>query len=90
MQANPCYHAGMPKQLTVRGVSDEVARRLESLSRARGTSVNATVLEILHSAVGFDERRRRLERYATWSAEDLAEFEEALAAQRTIDADLWR
>ena len=31
----------MPKQLTVRGVPDEVGRRLESLSRARGQSVNA-------------------------------------------------
>jgi plasmid stability protein len=80
----------MARQLTIRGVSDEVGQRLESLSRARGQSVNAVVLEILSAAVGVDERRRRLARYATWTPEDLAEFNEALAAQRMIDDPLWR
>jgi hypothetical protein len=80
----------MKKQLTVRGVSEEVGGRLEGLSQAKGQSVNSTVLQILASAVGVDERRRRLKRYATWNQEDLREFEKALAAQRQIDADLWR
>ena len=78
----------MTKQLTVRGVSDEVAARLESISKARGRSVNSTVLEILQEAVGIQERRARLQRMATWSDEDLAEFEEALEAQRVIDEEL--
>ncbi len=80
----------MAKQLTIRGVSDEVGSRLENLSRAKGQSVNSMVLEILESAVGVDERRRRLERYATWTQGDLQEFEDALAAQRQIDDKLWR
>lgn len=80
----------MAKQLTIRGVSDEVRERLEGLSRAKGKSVNATVLEILDAAVGGRERRRRLDRYVTWTAEDLEEFEAALKAQRQIDDELWR
>ena len=80
----------MAKQLTVRGVSDEIDRRLESLSRERGQSVNSIVLEILEKAVGVDERRRRLERYATWTQEDLEEFQKALDEQRQIDEELWR
>jgi plasmid stability protein len=80
----------MAKQLTIRGVPEEVGQRLEGLSRARGQSVNTTVLEILGAAVGVDERRRRLARYATWTPEELTEFNEALAAQRTIDDPLWR
>lgn len=80
----------MVKQLTVRGVPDEVTRRLEELSKAKGKSVNATVLEVLEHAFDVDERRRRLARYATWSPEQREEFEGALAAQRVIDADLWR
>lgn len=80
----------MSTQLTIRGVSDETARRLKQLSREREQSVNATVLAILESALGTDERRRRLERYATWTADDRAEFDEALRAQRTIEDDLWR
>lgn len=90
MPAHLCYHAVMAKQLTIRGVSDEVGQRLESLSQARGQSVNATVLEILEGAVGVNERRRRLARYATWTPEDLAEFNQGLAVQRTIDDPLWR
>jgi len=80
----------MAKQLTIRGVSDEVGRRLERVSQAKGQSVNATVLEILATAVGVDERRRRLARYMTWNDEDLAEFNQALAAQRATDDPLWR
>ncbi len=80
----------MSKQLTIRGVSEEVERRLRSLSEARGLSVNATVLRILESTLGVDERRRRLIRHATWTEEDLAEFEQALAGQRKIDEELWR
>lgn len=80
----------MSRQLTIRGVSEEVGKRLEHLSRARGRSVNATVLEILESVVGVDDRRRRLERYVTWTPEDLAEFNQALAAQRTVDDPYWR
>ena len=80
----------MAKQMTIRGVSEEVGQKLESLSRARGQSVNAVVLEILAAAVGVDGRRRSLARYVTWNAEDLAEFNAALAAQRSTDDPLWR
>lgn len=80
----------MAKQLTVRGVPDEVSRRLEELSEATGKSVNATVLEVLEHAFDLDDRRRRLRKYATWSPAQREEFDGALAAQRVIDADLWR
>lgn len=72
----------MAKQLTIRGVSEMVAQKLESLSRARGQSVNATVLEILSSAFEENARRRRLARYVTWTEEERQEFERNLAAQR--------
>jgi plasmid stability protein len=90
MPASMCYHAGMSKQLTIRGVPEAVGRRLESVSRAKGQSVNATVLEILAAAVGEDERRRRLTRYVTWDQADLAEFNQSLEAQRSVDDSLWR
>jgi plasmid stability protein len=80
----------MGKQLTIRGVSEEIENKLKSVSRARGQSVNATVLEILATAVGVSERRQRLSRYVTWNREDLAEFNDALAAQRSTDDPLWR
>lgn len=80
----------MPRQLTVRNVPDRVAAKLETMSSNKGQSVNTTVLEILASAVGDSGRRARLARYVTWSEEDAASFQEALEAQRQVDADLWR
>ena len=80
----------MSKQLSIRGVPDEVARRLAQLSRDRGQSLNATVLEVLKRAVDVDERRAHLEKYVTWTDQDLEEFDRALAAQRVIDGELWR
>ena len=90
MEALSCYHACMSKQLTLRGVPDEVARQLEKVSHESGQSVNAVVNDILADAVGEQGRRRRLERYATWTPEDQAEFEQALQAQRQVDQAMWR
>ena len=80
----------MSKQLTIRGVPDEVAGRLRRLSQERGRSVNTTVLEILRQAVGTDARRQRLARYATWTPEDFTQVSNAVAAQRVIDQSLWQ
>jgi hypothetical protein len=65
-------------------------RRLESLSEARGESVNTTILRLLEETLGIHQRRERLRRYATWTDADQAEFEVAFEAQRTIDEALWR
>ncbi len=51
--------------------------------------MNATINLILAEAAGIDARRQRLERYATWTAADLAEATDAIAVQRTIDERLW-
>ena len=80
----------MAKQMTIRGIPEDVAGKLRRLSKRHGRSVNTTVLEILRQAVGSDARRERLARYATWTSEDLAQVEEAVAAQRVIDESLWR
>lgn len=80
----------MARQLTIRGVPEEVARRLARMSQNRGKSINATVLEILEDAAGLEGRRARLDRYVTWTDDDLDEFEAALKTQRVIDEELWR
>ncbi|MEW6322564.1 MAG: hypothetical protein AB1635_15935 [Acidobacteriota bacterium] len=80
----------MSTQLTIRNVPDDVRERLDQMSRERGESLNTVVVGILAEHVGVDARRARLARYATWTDADAAEFDAALAAQRTIDAELWR
>lgn len=79
----------MGTQVTVRGVSEELHDRLRRLAKERGESLNATVLHLLAEAVGLERRRKRLSRYASWTSEDLAEFETSLREQRQVDDDLW-
>jgi hypothetical protein len=79
----------MASQITVRKVPKELARRLARLAEASGQSINTTVLTLLERATGLDGRRARLERYTTWSKEDVEDFERSLRVQRTIDRGLW-
>ena len=90
MPAQLCYTACMPAQLTIRGVSPELSRRLTRLGKSRGQSVNTTALQILEQAVGVSGKHERLARYMTWSTADLTEFDRSLKDQRVIDDDLWR
>ncbi len=78
------------KQLTIRNLPDDVAKRLKVLSEEREMSVNATVVSILANAVGIEGRRKRIERYITWTDTDLARFEADLEVQRVVDDELWR
>lgn len=80
----------MAKQLTIRGVTDELAGRLRRIARDRKESVNRAVLRILEQAAGLDPKLRRLGRYATWNEEDAEQFDSALREQRRVDEDAWR
>ncbi len=80
----------MASQITIRGVSDDLNRRLTKLGQSRKQSVNTTALQILERAVGIEARKQRLSRYMTWSAAELAEFGTELKAQRVIDEQQWQ
>ncbi|HMR73915.1 MAG TPA: hypothetical protein PKD61_02345 [Polyangiaceae bacterium] len=79
----------MSRQLTIRNVPPEVAAALKKLSQERNESVNATVVQILKQALGIDERRTRLQRYTTWTADEAQAFDAALAEQRRVDERDW-
>lgn len=57
---------------------------------SQGTKTNnKAVKQNLQDAPTAGPRLDRLRRYVTWSEADLAEFSEALAYQRMIEADIW-
>lgn len=78
------------KQLTIRGVAPELARKLESVSRERGTSVNAVVLAILQEALGIEARREWLRRFGTWTDDEFDEFQAILNEMREVDERDWQ
>lgn len=76
-------------QITLRGVETDLSERLRTISRERGESLNSTVLRLLRDAVGVDARRKRLNRYAGWTADEAEAFNAALRAQRVLDRRSW-
>jgi hypothetical protein len=81
------------KALTIRNVEPRLARALERERSRRGTSLNQTVLDLLSHALGVHdaaERSNGLAKLAgTWSATELARFEQATAVFEQVDEDLW-
>lgn len=82
-------------QLTVRDVDERLGEALRREAEARGLSVNRLVLQLLRESVGLSTHKQQpaftdLDHLVgTWSAEDAAEIEPHLSAQRGIDNELW-
>lgn len=86
------------KQLTVRGVNDDLHRALKKEADRRGTSMNRFVLSLLKEAMGVGNGNGRYEILfddldhlaGTWSRKEAEVFEQALNQQRAIDKELWQ
>jgi hypothetical protein len=79
------------KQYTIRNIPPAVDLALRKQARANGKSLNDTALEALCRAAGIETPTRFHDIdhiIGTW--EEDPEFDRILAAQRTIDEDLWR
>ena len=83
-------------QLTLRSIGSELRSALEREAARRGQSLNKTVLALLSERLGLHasstpkEHGDLDELAGTWSKSEAADFDEALRAQRQVDADLWR
>lgn len=82
------------KHLTIRNVPPQLARALEKEKKRRGISLNKMVIELLCQVLGVGKgglRRNGLKRLAgSWSAEEQARFDAAVAPLEAVDEDLWR
>ena len=75
--------------LVTNSCSGAVARDDFLMMLAGVAQRSGRALQLLERATGIDGRRERLARYTTWSDADVAELDDAVAAQRTIDSKLW-
>lgn len=86
------------KQLTIRGVDDELHYALRSRADQHGMSINRYVLTVIKESVGLtnggvlrDAEFDDLDNLAgTWTQEDYDEFKGQLQTQRSIDTELWQ
>lgn len=81
------------RYLTIRNIPEELAERLTEERRARGGSLNQTVIDLLAGALGVAANGRRSNGLAalagTWGPGELEEFERATAFTEEIDDELW-
>ena len=86
------------KQLTIRGVADELHHEIRIRADQQNMSINRYILSIIKKQVGFlnyeelhDTEFDDLDYLAgTWSQEEYQEFKELLHGQRSIDPQLWQ
>lgn len=81
------------KQITVRGVSKDLAKALEKETRRRGTSLNKTVLDLLTQSLGLETGRfdNGLGKLAgSWTEDDFLQFEKDTAVFERVDPELWQ
>lgn len=86
------------KQITIRGIPDEVGKVIKKEAVRRKTSLNKALVSLLEKAAGTATPEMKgpvlyhdLDHFAgLWAREEAAAFDRALDAQRTIDEGLWK
>ncbi len=83
-------------QLTIRSIGSRLRTALEQEAARRGQSLNKTVLALLAERLGLADSAAPIEHddldelAGTWSTSEATRFDEAIHAQRQVDAKLWR
>ena len=85
------------KQLTVRGLDEDVVRELERIAAEEGVSLNQSVKKLLRNGLahaGAEENNAVIGNsldhiIGTWTAEEADEFDRAVADFNVIDESIW-
>lgn len=83
-------------QLTLRSIGARLRAALDREAGRRGQSLNKTVLALLSERLGLADEAETVEYddldelAGTWTEAEAGRFEDALQAQRQVDAKLWR
>lgn len=86
------------KQLTVRGLDAELERRLRETARREGESLTKAALRLLRRGAGIEDRSGHQgaigasldAHFGTWTEEEAAAFDAAVADFEEIDDELWQ
>lgn len=85
------------KAITLRNLPPELTRIIRQKADEQQSSINRVVISLLEKSVGVRGKKRGMVLHhdldvlaGSWTREEAAAFNRALARQRAIDADLWR
>ena len=83
-------------QITLRGIDDEVEKKIRRMAKQKGTSVNKVILELIHEQAGSKHKRREamsesLRKLAgTWTKEQAEDFMESIKSCEQIEEAMWK
>ena len=86
------------KQMTIRGIPEEVEKVVRKESERKGLSLNRAFFSVLERAATgkSPEKKERVPHHdldylsGLWSREESAAFEKNLRGQRKMDEELWK
>lgn len=79
------------KNLTIRGIDEDLEKTLKEEAKLRRTSMNKLVLEILRQNLTKKKYYHDLDHLAgTWTAEEAEEFEKHISPFEQIDEEMWK
>ena len=82
--------------MTIRGLDDLTIKALKEKAKEEGTSVNATLVNLLKEDLGLKKKKRMvvyndLDHLAgTWSDKEDKEFQKRMKDFETIDESIWK
>lgn len=89
-------HKMTHRQLTIRGIPEQVDKEIRKESRKKGISLNRAAIALLQKGVSdLSVKKPRLHHdldklAGKWSKDEARAFDETLGSQREIDQELWR
>lgn len=85
------------KTLSIRGVDEDLGELIKSAAKKQEKSVNNFVLDVLRKQVGTGKGKRFSREwddldslFGSWSAEEYADIQGRIDAQRLVDDELWK
>jgi len=86
------------KQITIRGISDDITKIIEKEAKEKHLSLNKALISLLEKATGIKGKnlaRKTIYRdldhlCGIWTKKGTKKFDKSLDMQRRIDKDLWK
>lgn len=84
------------KSITVHGMEDALAKRLQLQAQAQGQSLNKTIKQLLAKSLGMRYKKKSFPKHdfsefcGVWSEKDYKEFEKNTALFEKIDKEDWK
>jgi len=80
-------------EITLRQIPKRTYHQLRMLAKKNRTSINKTILSLIHKSLGLEERTSRMRDLGdiagTWSDEEFREFSLLMKDFEKIDKEVW-